>query len=307
MITKQLVQDVGEVVRIDIQQFFEDFFSFDDNDRTNITQYYSGGTTQPNSESFNNLFDLQLRAQEILNALRTQKNSFTTFAEHELLSDIEDIETKLSTIENTSKYVRSSISRNNFNPNVGVDIIQRQNETLEQISRQQLSSIDEQNDWMQLAIDNNLIEEDYSGQGGALLKAVLRNNSSFFVNAVVDNINGINVYGLDIDQKLQFVDNDLKVLSYVETLKQSVLIKAQLLKGDSPEFPNDGINRAIIGSNIGSIAFPTLFRNLSDVFSKDDTLSNFSITDVRRVKDQLILQFTVGTRLQEVYSFTASI
>lgn len=290
------------ITGFDIEEYLNDIIDFNADSKQDIIDYYSGFTTSPNRSSFKKLEDLLKKHQIISTSIYNNRSSFDNIADWNLLEIIEDLNGKLNVVNESSKFLRSSITKNNFNPNPEVNIFLKQSQTLERLAKDELGADDPQNDWVALAIRNDLIEEDYTPAGGVLLKATFQNGNSLFISSVVDNINDAEAtYGIDIQKKLEFEDNDLKVLSPKETIIQAVVILSELRQNDNPEFPNEGINsRLAVGSNLGSLTYPNLFRQLYNTFSKDDTLKSFAITDVIREQDALFLDFEVQTRSGEL-------
>ena len=74
-----------------------------------------------------------------------------------------------------------------------------------------------------------------------------------------------------------------------------------LKKGDVPEFPLDGLNvMSGVGSNVNSIQYPSIFRQLSQIFAKDDTLSSFTLKSISTNQDVVFLDFEINTKLNEI-------
>jgi len=127
----------------------------------------------------------------------------------------------------------------NFSPNPEVEIPFNQGQTLESIERDRIGNSDWQNSWANLALKNDLREEDYTPEGGFLIKANFDFVASDFrINAIVDSPIGDRVLGLDIANKIEFDVNeqDLVVLSPKDTFTQNANNLLNLRKGDNPEF-----------------------------------------------------------------------
>ncbi len=178
---------------------------------------------------------------------------------------------------------------------VEVEYSTRQNQTLEQMV-DELGSDDAQQDWIEIALKNNLNEEQYTTDGGVLLKINLQGARTMRILSVVDIMVGDRIYGKDISSKITFDsnENDLKVLNYKETLSQTVKILSSLKQNDNPEFPQNGIQKAlVVGINQNSVSFPVLLRQLYDTFGNDDTLKTFMITNIERKEDGLFIEFNI--------------
>lgn len=303
----ELLEDFQTITKFPIIRLFVNFSDFLDNDYKNIISYYSGDVKSLNSSSFKKLKNLKEGIQQLFSVFSLNKNLFTDYKWWVLIEQIEKMDNLVIMIDNSSKWLRSTISRGNFNPNPEVDIPFNQGQTLESISRNILGSDDWDNTWVDLALKNDLREEDYTSNGGFLIKANFNYAlNSFKMTSIVDNPIGDKILGIDLDKKLQFVElgdgtQDLKVLTPKDTFYQSVTIKISLRKGDIPEFPTLGFNpKLVVGSNISSLNYPILFRQLTQVFKSDDTIKSFSILSISRIQDATFINFSVESQLGTV-------
>lgn len=299
--------DFQKVTGFNIIEFITNFIKFNQTQKNDIVAYYSGDTQSLNSQSFDILFQLQRDVEQAITLMIMNKNSFHSFADWNLLEQLETLQNQLKTIENSSKWLRSVITKNSFNSNPEVSITLGQGETLEHLVKDQLGSLNYENDWIKIAIRNDLKEEDYGFDGGNLLQVQFE-NQNFFISGVVDNIQGEKVLGLDLYKKLTFEDDDLKVLSYQDTFKQAVLILSSLKQGDNPEFLLEGVSGSlVVGTNLKSLAFPSLFRQMSNTFSKDDTMKGFKVKDLSHEQDSANIEIEVESRLGDLLPATLTI
>lgn len=221
---------------------------------------------------------------KIDNLIKLHKDNMDSVDFWDLLDFIEDIRTSLETISNSHRYLRSSKSKNSWRTtNVTFEHVMSQNETLEDIVEQQLFSQQSDKDWVNLAIQNSLSEEDYTPEGS--IKLQLTKNAEFgknyFLDSVIDTLVGEKVYGKDIYKKLTFEDNDLKVLSYTDTFIQSITILVPLKKGDIPEFKTMGVDpRLGVGSNINVFEYGKIVAQLQETIATDDTIRGFMIMNL---------------------------
>ena len=310
----ELLEDFQRITKFPIIRLFSNFNDFLDNDYKNIISYYSGDIKSLNSSSFKHLSNLKEAIQQLFSVFSLNKRLFTDYKWWILIEQIEKMDNLVMMIDNSSKWLRSTISRGNFNPNPEVDIPFNQGQTLESISRTVLGSNDWDNTWSEIALKNDLREEDYTSNGGFLIKANFNYSlNNFKITAIVDNPVGDKVLGIDLDKKLQFVVDedgyqDLKILTPKETFLQTVTIKINLRKGDNPEFPTSGINpKLIVGSNISSLNYPILFRQLTQVFKTDDTIKSFSIVNINRIQDAVFINFSVESQLGSVENISLEV
>jgi hypothetical protein len=287
------------ITRFDIQSYFEDFSSFVLSDYQSISAYYQTGTPLT-SDTILKVNDLMSRMAQIndLFFVYGDRLSATTVEVWEMLDFFESTKVTLLTIVNSSRWLRSTknVLRSNA---VSNDFILRQQQSLEQLASE-IGSGDATNDWSQIAITNNLKEEDYSFEGGNKLKISFTNNLNYFVNSVIDSISGEKLYGLDIDRNFYFENNDLAVLGYRDNINQQTLILLGLVKGSVPEFPQDGIDKNLISSNVNAIQYPMILRQQSLVFEKDDRYKAIAVSGFSHLGEALIIDMQITTKLDDV-------
>lgn len=301
---KVTLDEFKQITGFDLTSYYTDFVSFMNTDYNYIVDYFNGKTKTVGAQSFENLKTLLKEKETIFSLFTQSKNRLNNLKFWDLMIQLEEIDSSLMTVNNVSKWLRSPKTNTSYSTNIEINIGLRQNNTLEKMTKEVLREEDYQNEWVKTAVRNNLKEEDYSDEGGNLLAVTFSQTGNIFVAAVVDNINGENILGLDIDRKTTFVDNDLKVLQYKDTYAQSIYILSTLKVGDNPYIANDGIvTGQIIGSNLALLSLPTIFRQLAATFSTDDTIKSFSIVEVKREADAIFIIFAVTSVLGDISVF----
>ncbi len=288
MITKEMIDDFSESIEYDVRAFLTKFSLFVSNNLPSITLYFKGKTRVADANSFAALKTLNKEIVKLFEQINSNKSSLTNYKNWVIIETLEEVKAKIETINNLSRWLRSSITEVSYSEPT-VEITLKQSQTLEMLV-QSLGSNDALNSWKDIAIDNSLREEDYTNDGGNLLKVKLQTADILFLNTVIDNIQGENVYGKDLKRKLTFENNDLVVLSPFESFVQTCEILSQLKKKDNPDAPNDGLNeKFIIGSNIALLGFPTIIRQMTAVFAQDDIITSFSVTSIKREEDAVYI------------------
>jgi hypothetical protein len=286
-----------EVTGKDIQSYFEEFSSFVLNNYQKIASYYLEGTYL-NPDILNDLDRLESSMYEINNlfSIYEYQLSNSTTEIWEVLDVFEQTKITILSIINSIRWLRT-IKRTTYSTMTTKDVILRQEQTLEQLA-DEVGYSDTKNDWSEIAVDNDLREEDYNLSGGNKLKiSFMTDTSELRVDSVVEGVYGVNLYGRDLCRALTFENNDFKVLEYEDNIIQQTEILVGLVKGSVPEFPNDGIDKGILGSNINSIQYPIILRQQAAVFEKDDRYKSISINKFERVGESLDIEFEIETRL----------
>lgn len=278
--------------KIDIAGFFHDVINFLNDDYPSILSYYGGGDLP--ASSFKTLDNLLSRSERIDAAFRNFSDLMTTMDMWDLLDTFEDTWGQLLTVNNTGKWMRSSrVGR--YDGKFYLERSLSDFENFEQVS-ESVGSDDPQNDWEDIAVRNLIEEEAYSPRnGGPIFKISLSTTANFGIDTVVDSLTGNNILGKDIDKQFHFEDNDVATVMYKKAIDQSIDTIMNTLKGDIPEFPEDGVSNEFVGSNVAAIQYPTLFRNLSTMFAKDDRFVEVNLLSLTRQDDYIIMKINVKT------------
>jgi hypothetical protein len=291
--SQDILDKYERILSIDLLSYLINYLSFVDKDAGNIVGYYSGEIIF-NESSFKKLDLLLENYHDLINLIKLNKHNFQSLEDWEILEELENIYGQLLLTSNCSKFLRSSILKGEFNLGVNKDYGLRYQQTLEMLSKD-INDIDPQNNWANLALKNDLIEEDYTPEGGVLLKInFLKNKQISEITSVIDNLDKEEkIKGIDIYQKITFEDEDLKILSYDDTFNQTVDILLKLKKEDNPEFPDDGYEKELIGGNINMLQFPVFFRQLTSLFKKDDSIDSIALKTIRKEVDGFFMEFEI--------------
>lgn len=291
----------------DIDDYFNMFVTFVDNHYQNLVDFYSG-VDELKDATIDNLNLLKKETKIVGELFDNNMQNFTSNAQFwELLEAFETIQNKVYTIDKTPKWLRSSVIAGGYNRGVATTYIQKQYQSLEDIS-DLMGSDNSDQEWANMAIDNGISEEDYSADGGKVLSVRLQNNASIEIISVVDSLIGERVYGSDILKKITFENNDLKTLNHRDTINQAFDILLSLQRGDVPQFPEDGIDKRVVtGVNLNSLTYPSIFRQLTQMFRKDDTFKDLSIDSINQKDDNTEIVINVRTRLDETIEGTVTI
>lgn len=304
IINSDTLDNFKSLTTYDVKVFFTKYLDFIDTDYSSIIHYYNGSSSVAPNASFAKL-DLLIKEQKkIIDAFVLNSSSLEVYDFWVLLEYVEDIGHALETAKNSSKWLRSSVTANGYKQQVVSEYITSQGQGLEGVERNVIRSNNFRDSWVNTALENELNEEDYDLEGGALIKIIYKNNASLFLEGVIDAIDEPKkTYGLDIDRKISFVNDDLSILTYEDTIVQCTKILTDLTRESDPAYPDRGINRkAIIGGNILGISYPTVFRELAGNFATDDSFKSLSVVDVRRDGEAVLIDFKVETKAGDFFN-----
>lgn len=283
------------ITKYNIEKYFRDFSNFISINYSDIVNYYNGSDIS--QDAFNKLDELDKESQKIEGLLQFYSKSFLNSEYWELFDKFSDTQVKISTIKNLSRWMRSSRA-NRFSSEVSIDYILKQNESIEKVSKKSGSELYE-NEWYKIAIDNDLNEEKYTSEGGNILSVKLSNKLNFTFRNIVDTLSKENLYGKDIKKKFTLENGDIVCLQGLDSLMQTFETIFETFKGSIPEFPEDGLSNFVIGSNVNVIGYQYIFRNIIQMFQKDDRFKSVELIDLQKVEDQIYLKVQARTKINE--------
>lgn len=295
-LTDQVLEDFERLTAYDVRGFLTKFLSFNDDDYAAINNFYVGITNILPTTSLFNLNSLVVESQRINDVILLNAQSLEAYRFWVLTEYLDEIVHALETTQNLSRWARSTATKSGYQKQVLSDYMLKQGETLSDVNLT-LGSNDPDG-WVDLALQNNLAEDDYTLNGGALIKVIFQNNQSLVLTSVVDHVDSQDkVYGIDVQAEIAFDPSteDLVKLSPRDTLMQTIDILSSLNKGDDPAFPQSGlkVKGTVLGGNLAGISYPAIFRDLASNFASDDSFKTISITDVRRAQDAIYLDYQV--------------
>lgn len=297
IVPQETLDEFFRMTKYDVEAFVTKFVNFMDNNYGDVYNYFAGQTNEAPTIAFDELTTLSAESKKVVEIFKVNAGSWNTYDIWVLLELVEDIKSELLKISNLDRWLRSPNTNDLLGNRMEIDYVAGQGQTLESIQKDQGSSSDSQNDWVELAIRNRLKEEDYTPEGGYLLKINFQGRDSVFLHSVVDNLNSIEkTYGLDIDKTITFINNDLKVLAPRDSISQAADILLGLKRGDNPFHENDGVDpKVLLGNSLAGISYPTVFRQLANTFAKDDSFASIAIIDISKQSDGVYFEVEIET------------
>lgn len=242
------------------------------------------------------MYSLVIESEKIENLISLSSNSLSQTTEFwDLVDNLSIIKTKLETIGNLSKWMRSSYVYG-YEFQSKYKYILKQNQTLEQLSSE-LGSDNSNEDWVKTAIDNGLTELDYDSSGGVVLDVSNTDNRLLNVTSVVDVMVGDNILGKDLPIKIEITEDDIASLGTEDTMMQSADICLSATKGSVPEKPSLGIPKQLIGSPVNALRMSSLIREVNNNFRTDDSFKSIEMTDSKIDQDAAFYDFKIVSRL----------
>lgn len=283
------------VTGYNIKDFFQSYVDFCSEHYPYIVDYYQGG--EINADSFYELDKLIAQINIIEPLFQLHENKLDDISMWELLESFSEIVTKLTTIKNSDRWLRSaSVGRTNT---LQLEKQLRTGETFETVS-EQLELENPEDDWVDIVVPQYIIEEDYiTGQGSNTFSVNLKNVGINYVDNVVDTLVDENILGKDLSTEFVFENEDLKIIKFQKSMEQALQIILEAVKGCIPEFTDYGLPSDFIGQTTNAIQYPIIFKSLMNMFQRDNRWASAELIDLKKVEDSIFMKVRATTVTKE--------
>lgn len=283
------------VTGYDIKKFFQSYVDFCSDYYPYIVDYYQGG--EINADSFYTLDKLIAQINIIEPLFQLHENKLDDISMWELLENFSEIVTKLTTIKNSDRWLRSaSVGRTNT---LQLEKQLRTGETFETVA-QQLELEEPEDDWVDIVVPQYIIEEEYvTGQGSNTFSINLKNVGINYVDNVVDTLVDENILGKDLSIEFVFEKEDLKIVKFQKSMEQALQIILEAIKGCIPEFTDYGLPSDFIGQTTNAIQYPIIFKSLMNMFQRDNRWASAELIDLKKVEDSIFMKVKATTVTRE--------
>lgn len=283
------------VTGYNIKNFFQSYVDFCSEYYPYIVDYYQGG--EINADSFYELDKLIAQINIIEPLFQLHENKLDDISMWELLESFSEIVTKLTTIKNSDRWLRSaSVGRTNT---LQLEKQLRTGETFETVS-EQLELENPEDDWVDIVVPQYIIEEDYiTGQGSNTFSVNLKNVGINYVDNVVDTLVDENILGKDLSTEFVFENEDLKIIKFQKSMEQALRIILEAVKGCIPEFTDYGLPSDFIGQTTNAIQYPIIFKSLMNMFQRDNRWASAELIDLKKVEDSIFMKVRATTVTKE--------
>ena len=291
--TTKVLETFREQTGANIGLFLQNFVLFCNNYYHYIVSYYQGEDVNEIGDVFARLDSLIDSARQIEPLFTLKSNVLNGLEMWELLDVFTDCETKLWTIDNSSKWLRSAII-GRYGSITVVKRYLRTGETFEKVS-QELGSSNPQNDWFDMVRNNFIEEEQYAPDQGVMFKINIRTSGNHNIDNIVDNLQGDNILGKDIDKNLKFENGDLAVVEFDNAIAQALDTMLNCVRGAIPEFPTYGLPTDCYGVSRSALQYPSIFKSIVNMVQRDGRWSSVELLDLSMKDDYLMMKIRATT------------
>jgi len=284
--------------------FFERFSRFVGSNYNDIISFYKGELVYLQSEIIEGVDGFIREYDRIVSLVDGNKNRLSSDIDAwGIIEMLDEVGVKLQTIKQTPKWLRSSIDID-FSSMQVIDGFIKSRQTIEGAVGD-LGSDNPDKDWAGVAVQNTVYEEDYTYEGEKPLTFRVQYIVGESPINAVDIMVGDNILGKDLFKQIIFKNGDLKTLLPQETVKQSAELILRTFRGGISEFPNLGIDKLQASGNMNSLQFPSMFRQITEMFKQDDSFREVKLIDVSFEQDAFFMKFLIisrtGAAIEQVF------
>lgn len=160
-----VLQEFEKITSINIEAFLRKSLSFFSQEYNTIVAYYNGDMSSISSKPFEIFEELKKECGKVFETIQLHGKRLNNIKWWLLIEQVEDIDSRLKGVSNMSKWCKTSVTKTAYDTNVSVQYTLKQNQNLERVASDILGSNDSEK-WVDIALKNNLREEDYSTEGG---------------------------------------------------------------------------------------------------------------------------------------------
>lgn len=271
-----IVNEFQQVTKFDIYGYFEEYSSFLKKEFPSINLYYSGQVSSIDFAKLNKLDELITRSKDLMRLFSTFSNKLSNCGFYELMEYCQELLDTLEKIKKLPKYNRVSKTKFGYKSYIQVDGSVGSYRTPEDLALE----INSQNvDFVDLILNNELNEKDWEiDEYHPDVKAYVDNKNTVVVPTILEEPVLEKVYGKDLDAKVQFEDQDVKVVKYQDNVDQKCNILLSITRGSVPEFPAFGRNN--VGNNVNMYGYVELIKDLTEIFQQDPLFLSIKVSEI---------------------------
>lgn len=266
-----------EIFSVKYKNFISQHFS-------SIIDYYSESTRVFPQDAIRALYNLFIEFLKIKGTYNIPTESLSEILIREQIYEIEVVLLKIFSI---NRWLRSSITT------FGVGIEFKQFFTL---SQNQATDVYIQQQPFDFFFVNNLLEKDYSLDGGNFIQI----NSQSTINKKLESVVDYSIENLrkgkDIHAVFNLTTTDIQTIEKDDCVFQQIDNLLSIRKKDIYSAPYLGVSQeTIVGISRNLLNIPVLSRELQVLFKTDDFFTDLTITDFRNEEDNVSIDFTLTT------------
>ena len=275
---ENIVLEFERVTKYPLLNFLTKYRNFMIYSYPEIDRFFSGKVEGIYNVHLVALKELTSECKDVLAQFKNFSNKFSKCGYWELMEYIDELNTTIEKINKLPKFRRTSLTKKGYQPCIQVDSTVGGFRTMEDVANSVKQINQDNSDWVDLMLSNDLNEVDWEIDTLTPIDVLVNNKVDVVVTTILDQPIGKRVYGIDINRKIQFDDNDLARVEYQNNIEQKCLILLELNRGDVPENMLFGKNmRAIGGVSAKAFSYPELISGIEANFMQNDLFEYISV------------------------------
>ncbi len=290
-----IVDDFNRITGLDYLSYSNRFRLFVENMLPLIIGYHSGTYKSISSEVYKEIDEIHKLSLTFDSAVVSNSNRFHNSEYWDVVTALDEMSVKIMTIKRMPRWLRAPVDFYSTNTSPEIEVSVGSMSTIEDLAAS-VGYSNPDNDWADIAIRNDLDEDDYTTDGGMVLMVNGSGNSSVVINDVVDIMSGDNAYGKDVFSVITFDNDDIKTVEGLDCAMQCYTNLINLRKGGIPEHPEMGIGEIMTG-NIAAFSYPVILRQVHNTLYRDDSVSSVGISSFDTNGDSVSLSIIIKSKL----------
>ena len=268
------------ITKFGLQQFLERYRDFMLTDYNNVYNYFAGKTEGVDGRSMKELRELTVQCRNACAQFKNFANRLNTCDFWELQEYVTNMNETLEKINILPKFLRTTPSKRGYTQSVEVQGTVGDLKTMDDLANSvNNANNDNTESWIRLMQNNDLNENDWEIDRMSSVNVFVNNATQVVVETVLDIPSGERVYGIDIDRKITFAENDLALKKYTKNVEQKCDILIMLNKGDVPENMNFGVNASLYSGTVRDYSYTKICSEMRDTFMQNDLFEDVTVED----------------------------
>lgn len=297
--TGQSIIDFETITKYPLRNFLQDYSNFMTDNYQYIYKYFNGQTINIDNRHFSALMKITVDCKDVCAQFKNFANRLDNCGFWELYEYLTDLNDTIERVNKLPKFLRTALSKHGYKPCFEMKATVGNMKTMDDVGNS-INSIngDETQDWVALMRSNDLNENDWAIDKMSNVNVYVNNRSKIVVESILDMPIGERVYGIDIDRKIAFENNDLKLMKYEDNIKQKCDILITLLRGDIPENLLLGVSPILLSSTIKNYGYAKISEEIVNTFMQNDLFDEVSVKDISFDNGSVNIKIDIKTKYE---------
>ena len=290
------VVDFVNITKYPLIDYLRKYQTFMNMEFGDVDRFYSGTLESVNVEYMKDLNWLTEESQKISSTFKDFSSKLNRCDFWELMDYLDSLKNKIDKINKYPKFKRTFLSkRGNYTSALEVKENIGSLRTVEDVTAEISGNSRDDNSWIDVMLKNDMKETDWEIDRMSSIKASV-NREYLKTSTILGEPRGLKVLGVDIADKIEFADEDLKIVGEFDNLSQKSDILLALNKGDVPENRAFGKNPLIISESVKAIAYAQIVQEIRASFLQNDLFDSVELKSMEFDQGTLQMGFNIKTK-----------